>query len=631
MKRSQPFVIDVDEDDSIEMNEVIEVPDVQEVKSQIQMIDLTKTNLEPMYKILVGNYWPSNKSSDYHNAFEDSIAENAWYNPVNIDSNTAINYPHISELRVYGDKKLITPDQIQTTVNTLSTINSFRWRKKRKITTINFVGPILPYVMRNYFDTKVRGDFAITDMEVLVNAIQTREEGNVLDIQNSPVSYIIPRQTLDARIDRLKLVRKLLLPRGLKGIDKIFGNKLMRLEELNLGSSLTSVGDRAFNDCPLLSSITFSKTLKTIGENAFGRCLRLKSISLPTTVTSISTSAFANCGLDKFELSNKYCNIRMYAFINCTSLSSVKLSGTINMNYSVFEGCESLLNVDMGNAILADSLRGMVESNIFSSCTKLSAVTLPQNARTIKRGAFYECSSLQSITLPSSVTEIGYECFWGCSRLTNIVAPGLAELGASAFANCGFTSFKGTRTMTSLGRELFADCNITSIDFRESPLKYVHVHALESIPTLQSLWIPTPEDMEVTESSFTANIDGKKQTLRFSRGLNMINGVVLSIVMNTQVVTFRSMTHDIHEGDLTNLGPVVVKIEEGVTDIYVNAMDNDVTTYGVRIPHSVTYISDAAFNYCDNLTVVLASSYWEETFRMKFRECLNAILYRSDN
>lgn len=178
---------------------------------------------------------------------------------------------------------------------------------------------------------------------------------------------------------------------------------------------------------------------------------------------------------------------------------------------------------------------------------------------------------------------------------------------------------------------MFEDCNIVDIDFRDSQLKEVNVHTFNRIPTLQSLWISTPEDMEATESSFTASINGEKHTLRFDRGLNILNGVILSTVINTQVVTFRSMYHKIWSDDLTDIGPVVVKIEEGIEHIYKNAMNNDTTTYGVRIPHTVTYIADAAFNSCDNLTVVLASSEWEDTFRSKFRDCLNAILYRSDN
>lgn len=56
----------------------------------------------------------------------------------------------------------------------------------------------------------------------------------------------------------------------------------------------------------------------------------------------------------------------------------------------------------------------------FSSCSKLSSITLPKSVIDIGEICFKECCNLSSITIPESVTSIGLQCFCGCSSLTSL-------------------------------------------------------------------------------------------------------------------------------------------------------------------------------------------------------------------
>ena len=59
---------------------------------------------------------------------------------------------------------------------------------------------------------------------------------------------------------------------------------------------------------------------------------------------------------------------------------------------------------------------------VFSGCTSLKSVIIPESVTEICGGAFSGCTSLESITIPSGVTSIG-KCAFGGSGLKSITIP----------------------------------------------------------------------------------------------------------------------------------------------------------------------------------------------------------------
>ena len=55
-----------------------------------------------------------------------------------------------------------------------------------------------------------------------------------------------------------------------------------------------------------------------------------------------------------------------------------------------------------------------IGAGAFSSCTRLTSVTIPNSVTSIGDRAFSGCSGLTSITIPNSVTSIGLSAFKGC-------------------------------------------------------------------------------------------------------------------------------------------------------------------------------------------------------------------------
>ena len=197
--------------------------------------------------------------------------------------------------------------------------------------------------------------------------------------------------------------------------------------------SVTTIGERAFQYCSGLTSITIPNSVKSIGSVAFYGCSRLSSITIPNSVTSIGGSAFAYCeSLTSVTIPNSVTSIESYAFYDCSSLTSVTIPNSVtSIGEGAFNGCSGLTSVTIGNSVKS------IGEQAFYRCSGLTSITIPNSVTEIGVRAFAGCSGLTSITLPNSVTSIGDEAFAGCSGLTSIES--LAEtpptLGTDAFYN----------------------------------------------------------------------------------------------------------------------------------------------------------------------------------------------------
>lgn len=91
------------------------------------------------------------------------------------------------------------------------------------------------------------------------------------------------------------------------------------LSFINLPEGLKTIGEKAFNDCPNLTSITIPYTLTAIASNAFWGCKKLANIIFDTSKTynntTIGSNAFFNCKLAAtIEIPKGVTSIGSYAF-----------------------------------------------------------------------------------------------------------------------------------------------------------------------------------------------------------------------------------------------------------------------------------------------------------------------------
>ena len=183
-------------------------------------------------------------------------------------------------------------------------------------------------------------------------------------------------------------------------------------------ASIQRIGDRAFEDCSLISAIEFEENsqLTSIGDYAFSGCQYLEKIEIPASVTNIGEYAFECVRLIsvEFEPNSQLKTIRKFSF-HGTAITSVVIPDSVtNIEAMAFEACFSLKNVEFSELLTT------IGDYAFAFCESLESIDIPSSVVEIGEHAFYRCASLKSIKIPASVTNIGNYAFAKSSSLITI-------------------------------------------------------------------------------------------------------------------------------------------------------------------------------------------------------------------
>ena len=95
-------------------------------------------------------------------------------------------------------------------------------------------------------------------------------------------------------------------------------------------SGVTQIGERAFDGCSGLTSITLPESVTEIGEFAFSDCSGLTSITLSDRITKIGDGVFCGCShLTSMVLPNSVAEVNSMAFVGCDNLTSITWKGKV--------------------------------------------------------------------------------------------------------------------------------------------------------------------------------------------------------------------------------------------------------------------------------------------------------------
>ena len=195
------------------------------------------------------------------------------------------------------------------------------------------------------------------------------------------------------------------------------------------GTPVKALGDNSLKDCNRLVSVDLPSSLQTIGYRALYNCINLKHLTLPDSVSSIEKEAVSHCNnLSSVYLPNSLKYIGDSAFREDTSLLSVFIP-PCQLDEEIFYNCTSLSSAELGEGSANTGTR-----RLFTYCSSLVEVKLPNTLTSISDDTFARCTSLSSIDIPSGLVNIGSQAFATCSSLTGLVLPAsINSIGRNAF------------------------------------------------------------------------------------------------------------------------------------------------------------------------------------------------------
>lgn len=220
--------------------------------------------------------------------------------------------------------------------------------------------------------------------------------------------------------------------------------------ENDLTYQVVAIGDRAFAGNRLITAY-LPTSVTTIGDNAFDGCVNLTSVTqvgssddavFPASVTSIGKFAFEGCGKLNmtFGEAKALTTIGDNAFEGCISLQHVEFATGSALYYI---GKEAFMESGVSVVDLAGTQVTEIGFSAFEGCASLAKLTLPETIEIININAFYGCTNLSAVSVngtANNITFIGSHAFYNCKFNPSVIEDRAAAEGATiesdAFLNC---------------------------------------------------------------------------------------------------------------------------------------------------------------------------------------------------
>ena len=270
-------------------------------------------------------------------------------------------------------------------------------------------------------------------------------------------------------------------------------------ENLNLPESITELGKYTFAGMTALKGIFIPTKVSWLKEGLFAEDVNIPEIIIHPAVTKMDSKLFANCrslatvtfegSADLIEMAYGASRGDYGLFRDCP-LETLNLDRWLSYNSdeasrSPFYSIATLKNLNFGPNV------GVVDKYMFSYCTGLEEVWLPDNIESVGLWGFRGCSALKSVRFSEKLSQVSDYGFSECTSLDNVVFPeSMTSIADNSFSNC--TSLKkldlGSKLMI-IGPSAFKnDTALEGVELPES-LYGLGVEAFANCSSLPSVKI----------------------------------------------------------------------------------------------------------------------------------------------
>lgn len=306
------------------------------------------------------------------------------------------------------------------------------------------------------------------------------------------------------------------LPEGLKVIGALAFQNSGLSGVLQLPSTLTSLGNKAFFLNAGLTSVSLPASLSSIGSAAFGRCNNIASYDV-----AADNAAFAG-NADKTMVTSKD-GSKLVAFAPACAATSLTGNFTSVAAFAAY-GAKNLTSVDLpmctswddealrGSGIKTLSVKGSVGRYVSADCPALTEITI--DGAEVPYGIGSGCTALTKVSFKQPVTTIKSEAFAGATALKSLdLGAILAIIEADAFKGTGIENMTvSAANPAAMAAGVFtADhANITLTVPNELVAAYSAAEGWKNLKIAGSASLAAgPSDMGMPAGLYFANPDGK--------------------------------------------------------------------------------------------------------------------------
>lgn len=187
-----------------------------------------------------------------------------------------------------------------------------------------------------------------------------------------------------------------------------------KIVDVVIGDSILSIGANAFSNCNELNSITIKGSLN-LGSECFKQCKKLTDVNLPSSLFSIGERVFENCeSLKQIYLPDQLSQIGNATFANCRLLDNINLSNIENIPNSLFSGCLSLQNIILSENLLT------IGKEAFSD-TSFETFVIPNMVTTLGSEILRNNTKLKKLTIGSGLKVLSSNPVADCPNIKELI------------------------------------------------------------------------------------------------------------------------------------------------------------------------------------------------------------------
>ena len=405
-------------------------------------------------------------------------------------------------------------------------------------------------------------------------------------------------------------------------------------------TSITEIGEHAFNNCASLETILIPETVEKIGYRAFYSCKALKNVQLNEGLTTFGNQVFYYCeSLTEIKIPSTLVKVDSDGiFKDCTNLTKVTFAyGMTKVPDHVCRNATGLTTIEYerGTEVPSESeeepeaagTEGELEDVIdgttsvteigqyaFYGCGNLLVASLPESLQKIGYRAFESCTKMETAICGNALIEIGERVFYNCSALSEVTLnEGLKTIGSNAFYNCSsLTEMRIPSTIETVNGALFSGCtNLTKVTFAYGITKIPNnmcngATGLTTVVFEKGIEVP-PETEDGEEEPEAAGTEGEQEEIiDGTSSITEIGQYAFSGCKSLEAVIMPETLQLIDRQAFDGCSALKeMQLNEGLKTINRNAFKNCTSLTEIRIPSTLeTANSYAIFNGCTNLTKV---------------------------